>query len=142
MNKYRLPRLTVYVSGMWAGLDSTWEQEKLEARKMLLNRADSQTSAACLVRRIHGTQDSIPEKRCHRKPYKIISQTLAICKNNKIRLAKTLENQNLSPAMTLTLTVKKDLEDQSDIICKNYFQRKLSQTWEPYFLLSRGLGCG
>ncbi len=31
---------------MWAGVDSAWEQEKLEARKMLENAADSHTSGA------------------------------------------------------------------------------------------------
>ena len=31
---------------MWAGVDSAWEQGKLEARKMLENRADSHTSGA------------------------------------------------------------------------------------------------
>jgi len=41
--------LTACVSGFWAGVDSAWEQEKLEARKMLVNRADSHTSAARFV---------------------------------------------------------------------------------------------
>jgi hypothetical protein len=27
----------VCVSGMWVGVDSAWEQNKLEARKMLVN---------------------------------------------------------------------------------------------------------
>jgi hypothetical protein len=31
---------------VWAGVDSVWEQEKLEARKMLVNRTDSPPSAA------------------------------------------------------------------------------------------------
>jgi hypothetical protein len=35
---------------VWAGVDNAWEQEKLEARKMLLNRADSHTSGARFVR--------------------------------------------------------------------------------------------
>jgi hypothetical protein len=34
---------------VWAGVDNAWEQEKLEARKMLLNRADSHTSGARFV---------------------------------------------------------------------------------------------
>ena len=34
---------------VWAGVDSVWEQKKLEARKMLLNRADSHTSTARFV---------------------------------------------------------------------------------------------
>ena len=40
---------------MWAGVDSVWEQEKLEARKMLLNRAESHLSGARFVRP-HGWQ--------------------------------------------------------------------------------------
>jgi len=31
---------------VWAGVDSAWEQEKLEARKMLENAAESHTSGA------------------------------------------------------------------------------------------------
>jgi len=31
---------------VWAGVDSVWEQEKLEARKMLENAAESHTSGA------------------------------------------------------------------------------------------------
>jgi len=33
-------------------VDSIWEQEKLEARKMLVNRAESHTSGARFVRRV------------------------------------------------------------------------------------------
>jgi hypothetical protein len=43
---------TVYVSGMWAGVDSLWEQKKLEARKMLENAARAQrspTSSVCTL---------------------------------------------------------------------------------------------
>jgi len=35
---------------VWAGVDSIREQEKLEAKKMLVNRADSHTSGARFVR--------------------------------------------------------------------------------------------
>jgi hypothetical protein len=34
---------------VWAGVDSAWEQEKLDARKMLENRADSPASSARFV---------------------------------------------------------------------------------------------
>jgi len=34
---------------VWAGVDSAWEQKKLEARKMLVNRAESHTSGARFV---------------------------------------------------------------------------------------------
>jgi len=43
--------LTVCVTCVWAGVDSVWEQEKLEARKMLENGAESHTSGARFVRR-------------------------------------------------------------------------------------------
>ena len=42
-------RLTVCVTCVWAGVDNVWEQEKLEARKMLVNRADSHTACPELV---------------------------------------------------------------------------------------------
>ncbi len=44
--------LTVGVTRVWAGVDSAWEQKKLEARKMLVNRAESHTSGARGVGRI------------------------------------------------------------------------------------------
>jgi len=31
---------------VWAGVDNVWEQGKLEARKMLVNRAESPASSA------------------------------------------------------------------------------------------------
>jgi len=34
---------------VWAGVDSAWEQKKLEARKMLENAAESHTSGARFV---------------------------------------------------------------------------------------------
>jgi hypothetical protein len=37
---------TVCVSGGWAGVDSAWEQRKLEARKMPENAAESPASSA------------------------------------------------------------------------------------------------
>jgi len=42
--------ITVCVSGVWAGVDNVWEQKKLEARKMLVSRAESHTSTARGVR--------------------------------------------------------------------------------------------
>jgi len=41
--------LTVCVTCVWAGVDSVWEQEKLEARKMPENAAESHTSGARFV---------------------------------------------------------------------------------------------
>ena len=42
---------TVCVTCVWAGVDSAWEQEKLEARKMLEYGAESHTSGSRIVRR-------------------------------------------------------------------------------------------
>jgi hypothetical protein len=39
---------------VWAGVDSVWEQEKLEARKMLENGAESHTSGARFVGLLFG----------------------------------------------------------------------------------------
>jgi hypothetical protein len=46
---YLTLRLTVCVTGAGVGVDSVWEQEKLEARKMLGNAAESPASSACFV---------------------------------------------------------------------------------------------
>ena len=40
---------TVCVTCVWAGVDSAWEQENAEARKMLENAAESHTSGARFV---------------------------------------------------------------------------------------------
>jgi hypothetical protein len=45
-----------------AGVDSAWEQEKLEARKMLENATDSHTSGTRFVGQPAGTQDSLVYK--------------------------------------------------------------------------------
>ncbi len=42
---------TACVTCVWAGVDSVWEQKKLEARKMLENAAESHTSGARVVGR-------------------------------------------------------------------------------------------
>jgi hypothetical protein len=47
-----LGALTVCVTGAGVGVDSAWEQKKLEAIKMLVKRAESHTSAARFVRRL------------------------------------------------------------------------------------------
>jgi len=43
---------TACVTCVWAGVDKVWEQEKLQARKILENAAESHTSGARFVRRI------------------------------------------------------------------------------------------
>jgi len=53
---------TACVTRKWAGVDSVWEQEKLEARKMLLNRADSHLSGARFVGQPAGLQAPLPKK--------------------------------------------------------------------------------
>ncbi len=52
MSRLEGTRLTVCVTCVWAGVDSAWEQKKLEARKMLENAAESHTSGARFVRRV------------------------------------------------------------------------------------------
>ena len=49
-------RPTVCVTGAGAGVDSVWEQEKLEARKMLEKAADSPASSARFVSPLFGFQ--------------------------------------------------------------------------------------
>jgi len=51
-------RPTVCVTGRWAGVDSAWEQEKLEARKMLKNGDESHLSSARFVGRAWGYQNA------------------------------------------------------------------------------------
>jgi hypothetical protein len=47
-----LLQFTAGVTGAGAGVDFAWEQRKLEARKMLVDRAESPASSARFVRRI------------------------------------------------------------------------------------------
>ena len=68
---------------VWAGVDNAWEQEKLEARKMLLNRADSHTSGAptkmrdiILYERNKGALGQYTPKRQARKPRKAVESAL------------------------------------------------------------------
>ena len=46
-----MTQITVCVTCVWAGVDSVWEQKILEARKMLVNAAESHTSGVRCVRR-------------------------------------------------------------------------------------------
>jgi hypothetical protein len=46
---------------VWAGVDSAWEQEKLEAGRMLENAAESHTSGARFVGRcVPARADTLP----------------------------------------------------------------------------------
>jgi hypothetical protein len=56
-------RLTAGVTCLWAGVDSVWEQEKLEARKMLENAADSHTSGARFVSPFFWVKDVVDIQR-------------------------------------------------------------------------------
>ena len=49
-----LLQFTARVTGAGAGVDSVWEQKKLEARKMLLEAAESHKSTARFVRQLLG----------------------------------------------------------------------------------------
>jgi len=55
-------RLTVCVSGLWAGRDSLREQKKLHARKMLENAAESHKSTARFVGQPAGLPEPLPKK--------------------------------------------------------------------------------
>jgi hypothetical protein len=55
-------RPTVCVTRAGAGVDSVWEQEKLEARKMLENTAQSHTSGARFVGRRFVVPDALAVK--------------------------------------------------------------------------------
>jgi hypothetical protein len=57
-------RLTVCVTCVWAGVDSVWEQKKLEARKMLENAAESHTSGARFVSPLFVWQMTSPHSAC------------------------------------------------------------------------------
>ena len=56
------PARSLRDTGAGTGVDSAWEQEKFEARKMLENAAESHTSGARFVGRFFVAQDSLPEK--------------------------------------------------------------------------------
>jgi hypothetical protein len=49
---------TVCVTRKWAGVENVWEQEKLEARKMLENAAESHLSGARFVGTLLTFEDS------------------------------------------------------------------------------------
>jgi hypothetical protein len=53
---------TACVTRVWAGVDKVWEQKKLEARKMLVNRADSHTSGARFVGHFTERKTRCPKK--------------------------------------------------------------------------------
>ena len=56
-------RPTVCVTGAGADVDSVWEQEKPEARKMLENAAESPASSARFVGRFFVVPSLLAEKR-------------------------------------------------------------------------------
>jgi hypothetical protein len=57
-----LKRPTVCVTRKWAGVDNVRKREKLEARKLLENRAESHLSGARFVRP-HGWRKKLTDKK-------------------------------------------------------------------------------
>ena len=55
--------LTVCVTRKWAGLENVQEQKKLEARKMLVNRAESHLSGARGVRKTGRERGKLPARK-------------------------------------------------------------------------------
>ncbi len=63
-------RPTVCVTRVWAGVDSAWEQEKLEARKMLEKAADSppvQCTQCWAQRKQEQTEQIVESDICRRE---------------------------------------------------------------------------
>jgi hypothetical protein len=60
--RYARGKPTACVTRVWAGVDKVWEQKKLEARKMLVNRADSHTSGARFVGHFTERKTRCPKK--------------------------------------------------------------------------------
>ena len=116
-----IKRPTVCVTCVWAGVDNAWEQEKLEARKMLVNRADSHTSGARFVRR-NWTEDSLAEKRHRRQTDKIFTHNFDFGNNQKTWLA------NVSTGSTTKRQITKNFDQPK----RNWFKDLLAE-WKPYF---------
>jgi hypothetical protein len=68
---------------VWAGVDSAWEQDKLEARKMLENAAESHTSGARFVSQPARLPEPLLKKRRHRQHDKILQRTLLLTYDQK-----------------------------------------------------------
>jgi hypothetical protein len=81
---------------VWAGVDNAWEQEKPEARKMLVKRAESHTSGARFVGR-HVVQDSlaVKEPACI-KPDKLLHELLTFTtdKNHDLPKCRITKDEN------------------------------------------------
>ena len=86
---------TVCVTCVWAGVDSVWEQRKLEARKLPEIAADSPASSALFVRRFCVVHDSLPKKDNATNVPKILRATsvLAITKKHNLPKLKLIKNQ-------------------------------------------------
>jgi len=78
----------VCVTCVWAGVDNDWEQEKLEARKMLENAAESHTSGARFVGLRAVAPDSLACKRSARKLDYILPVTLLFTKTHRDKRLK------------------------------------------------------
>jgi hypothetical protein len=69
---------------VWAGVDNAWEQEKLEARKMPENGAESPASSARCVRRTHQTPTFLAENELQTHLDKILYITKTLARTKKL----------------------------------------------------------
>jgi len=73
---------------VWAGVDSVWEQEKPEARKMLENRAESPRRLHALLGNLPPTRTPI-ETRRRRQRAEFLHTTQSLAMSKKQNLPKT-----------------------------------------------------
>jgi hypothetical protein len=71
-------------------VDSVWEQEKHEARKMLLNRADSHTSGARGVGWRFVMLDSLPEKDTKTEMTELFYRLLSLARTKNLTYQNTI----------------------------------------------------
>jgi len=104
---FALGCLTVCVTCVWVGVDSVWGEENAEARKMLLNRADSHMSGTRFVGRLCARHADWKPKPHHKTQTstatdKIIARTSLFRKNQNPH-AKLLRKR-LDPGTELKFT--------------------------------------
>ena len=80
--------LTFCVTGAGAGVDSAWEQRKLEARKMLENAAESPAFSARFLGWRFVMLDSLSEKKTNIELIELFLQAFIYGKNQKLYLPK------------------------------------------------------
>ena len=82
-------------------------RKKLEARKLLVNRADSHLSGARFVRQPHGMPDTIARKKKHYKLDKIFTHNLIFDNDQK-------------PMQNVTIAKERNPIKQANKIYKNF----------------------